>query len=335
MQPVLSIAIPTFQRRQWLQRNVVGLLEQLKTLPVGLVEIVVSENCGTDGTWEFLQDLARVNPQLVLNRNSENLGAEGNCYLLPKLASGKYLWILGDDDFLVPDALGAIVAELNREPDYLVVNFAPSDETLTRRGVPYWTLANDVEVRGLRQCCNLVPHFAMGFISAWIARRDLFNRISAESYARFARWGLSVMLDRYVGVANAGKGIVLSKVMLTTRKPGAGEYPAAFDYFSWFFEGSTAVFEYLLSVTGVDRTIVRSRKAWLLRKIAIRRILFERATGSLDTRKVNAILFRGYRDRWEYWLACLPALYFPGLGLAASLFIRSDEKKPKGGRVAV
>ncbi len=329
MPPLLSIAIPTYQRKHWLQQNLSGLLKQLETLPVGLVEIVISENSGTDGTWEYLTDVARASPHIVLNRNKENIGAEGNFYLLPKLASGKYLWILGDDDFLISGALISILEELRKEPDYVAVNFAPSDETLTRKGVPYWTIGNNIEVCNLNQCCALVPHFAMGFISAWIARRDLFNRISAETYAQFAKWGLSVMLDRYVGLAEAERGVVIAQVMLTTRKPPIGEYPAAFDYFAWFFEGSAAVFSYLHSSTKIDRHVMQSRKSWLLRKIAVKRILYERGTGTIDARKVNAILFCDYRDRWEYWLACIPALYFPGLGFAVAAVLRSKQRKQK------
>jgi glycosyltransferase involved in cell wall biosynthesis len=329
MPPLLSIAIPTYQRKHWLQRNLSGLLQQLETLPVGLVEIVISENSGSDGTWEYLENVARANPHIVLNRNKENIGAEGNCYLLPKLASGKYLWILGDDDFLIPGALSSILEELRKEPDYVAVNFAPSDETLTRKGAPYWAIENNVEVFGLNQCCTVVPHFAMGFISAWIARRDFYNRISAETYIQFAKWGLSVMLDRYVGLAEAEKVVVIAQVMLTTRKPAISEYPAAFDYFTWFFEGSTAVFSYLQSSTKIGARVIQSRKAWLLRKIAIKRILYERGTGTIDVRKVNAILFCGYRDRWEYWLACIPALYFPGLGFAVAAVLRSKQRKQR------
>ena len=307
-----------------------GLISQSQSLPDGLVEIVVSENAGADGTAEYLAELVKQFPHIVINLNRVNVGADANIYLLPSLASGTYLWILGDDDFLEPGALKEIIEVLRTGPDYIAVNFAASDETLTRKGVPYWNLDRNLEVRSLKECCACVPHFAMGFISAWIARRELFNKISVETYSRFARWGLSVMLDRYASIAAAKHGVILAGVMLTTRKQSVSEHPPNFDYFNWFFEGSAAVFAYLQDVMGLDKGIVQTRKSWLLRKIAIKRILYERAAGIIDVRRVNKILLGGYGDRWEYWMGCVPALYVPGLGALAGAIRRLGTAKPRG-----
>jgi hypothetical protein len=166
----------------------------------------------------------------------------------------------------------------------------------------------------------------MGFISAWIARKELFNCIGEESYKHFSKWGVALMADRYAGIAHATKGLILAKAMLVTRRPAVEEYPPSFDYFTWFFEGSTAVFRFLQDARRIDVQIVQERKAWLLKSVAIKRILFERATKSLDAPKVNSILFDGYRDRWEYWLGCVPALYLPGLGLFAGLWLRAAKR---------
>jgi hypothetical protein len=43
--------------------------------------------------------------------------------------------------------------------------------------------------------------------------------------------------------------------------------------------------------------------------------------GILNSKKVNTILFRGYRNRWEYWLICLPAVYSPGLGFVGKAIL--------------
>jgi hypothetical protein len=178
-------------------------------------------------------------------------------------------------------------------------------------------------VANLQQCCEYVPHFTMAFISSWVARREFFNKIDEATYKRFAKWGMSILADRYTGVAGCAKGVVMAEPMLTSRKPDAArEYPAHFGYFSWFFEGSTAVFQFLRESIRLDPRVIDARKASILRHVAIKRILYERGAGVLDAGKVNSILYQGYRSRWEYWLGCLPALYFPGLGLVAATALR-------------
>ena len=316
--PLLSIAIPTHHRLPWLRQSLRKVLDQVAEHPAGRVEVLVSENAGSDGSWEYLTELARSEPALRIRRNDRNLGAEGNIYLLPALATGEYLWLLGDDDFLQPGGLAKILALLGTGSDYVVLNFRASDENHQREGVPAWSLAKDTPVASVRSCCSIVPHFTVGFLSAWVARRSLFNNVSQASYDHFRQWGLSVMADRYVTLAKASRGVVVADPLLATRRPPANEYPATFEYFDWFFTGSALLLEYLETASFLPPDIVRERKLWLLRKIAPKRILFERSAGTFDRPGVAQILSSHYR-LWPYWLLCLPAMYFPGLGAIVSL----------------
>ena len=51
-------------------------------------------------------------------KNAENLGMDGNFVHCFKRAKGKYVWVLGDDDFLLPGSLARIVQVLSSEQEY-------------------------------------------------------------------------------------------------------------------------------------------------------------------------------------------------------------------------
>jgi glycosyltransferase involved in cell wall biosynthesis len=316
--PQLTVAIPTYQRLCWLRQSLPRILEQVNTRPIGEVEVVVSDNASTDGSWEYLQIEASRNPILRINRNENNLGAEGNCYLLPSISRGRWLWIVGDDDFLLPTAIETITHILLTDPDFIAVNFAKSDEEMvSQKGDRCWQLAADLKTKTLNDIMKVVPHFAFGFISGWVCRREMFNVVNQDIYKRFERWGLSFMVDRYVAFQRYGRGVILAEVKMVTRKAPLQEtlnYRADFDYFEWFFEGSTRLLDYLYFEGVISGKKVLGYKAVMLSSIAWKRILFERALRIIDRPRVGSILWRGYRSNWQYWLLCLPALYLPGLG---------------------
>lgn len=103
---LLSICIPTFNRCELLGR----LLEQLKieAAPVwNEVEIVVSDNCSTDETFEVC---GRFLDLIVYHRNNTNIGAARNMVnLVRSLANGQYCLVIGDDDAFEVGALRFIV----------------------------------------------------------------------------------------------------------------------------------------------------------------------------------------------------------------------------------
>lgn len=313
--PRLTVAIPTYQRLAWLRQSLPLILEQVSTRPAGEVEVIVSDNASTDGSWDYLQAEASRHPSLRISRNERNLGAEGNFYLLPGKARGRWLWLLGDDDFIVPNALDTILTILLSGPDFIALNYAQSDEQMFRKQTARcWHLIDNAETETLADLIEVVPHFAFGFLSAWVCRREMFLVVQRDVYERFNRWGLSVMVDRYVGLGRNGRGVVLAEPQMITRKPPLQEYRADFDYFDWFYEGSSQLLEYLYHQGLVSKEVVRRRKGDMLFPIAWKRILFERARGIIDRGSIRAILWRGYRSHWKFWLLCLPALYVPGLG---------------------
>lgn len=96
--PLVTIGIPTYNRAGGLLRFA---LESALAQTYPKLEIIVSDNCSTDGT----EDLVRSydDPRLHYVKQEHNLGANGNFNFCVQSAHGAYFLLLHDDDLIDPD----------------------------------------------------------------------------------------------------------------------------------------------------------------------------------------------------------------------------------------
>jgi glycosyltransferase involved in cell wall biosynthesis len=109
MQSKLTILIPTWNRKKHLEALLNVLLPQL--LKRADVDLIVSSNGSTDGTVEYLETL-RHTPRTLIVHQPVNLGANIHLAWLYGQARGEYLWMIGDDDLIEPDALDIVCQTL-------------------------------------------------------------------------------------------------------------------------------------------------------------------------------------------------------------------------------
>ena len=119
---LLSICIPTFNRADYLRDAIKYILPAVNNMNE-IVELIISDNCSTDGTLEILKELP-MSPWIHCVRNETNLGALKNGLNCIDLAKGKYIWFVGYDDVIRPEGLTHLIQVLNdhRDIDYFVVN---------------------------------------------------------------------------------------------------------------------------------------------------------------------------------------------------------------------
>jgi glycosyltransferase involved in cell wall biosynthesis len=118
--PVLTIAIPTYNRVGTLSILLESLVRQIDEAP-GLdecVEVIVANNCSTDGTRVLLESLVR--PYLRACTHVSNMGADFNTRFCFESARGRHVWIIGDDDLPRKGSVRRVVEVLCKErPDLL------------------------------------------------------------------------------------------------------------------------------------------------------------------------------------------------------------------------
>jgi glycosyltransferase involved in cell wall biosynthesis len=116
--PLLTIAIPTYNRAKYLHGSLSTLFDQLVDEPS--VELIVSDNASSDETPAVIDEFVKRGLSLHYVRNEVNLGLDGNFLQCFEYASGKYLWLLGDDDVVIPGGLDKILQML-KAADYALV----------------------------------------------------------------------------------------------------------------------------------------------------------------------------------------------------------------------
>jgi abequosyltransferase len=110
--PKLTIAIPTLNRAQYLRMNLQRLLEEMPSLPLGKVEILVSDNHSTDETPDIVADVIAAGLAVRYIRNEKDLGSDANIAQCFNEARGDYVQIMGDDDLYLRGTLARVVALL-------------------------------------------------------------------------------------------------------------------------------------------------------------------------------------------------------------------------------
>lgn len=105
--PKLSICISTYNRADWLAVSLKNW-SRLYPEPFPSVELLVCDNASTDHTQEVVRPYLD-RSDFCYHRNEYNVGMLGNLKETTHHANGEYVWILGDDDLLVPGAIERVI----------------------------------------------------------------------------------------------------------------------------------------------------------------------------------------------------------------------------------
>lgn len=87
------------------------------------LDVVVSDNASTDNTEAVVKASGL---PIVYHRNASNIGFGKNLLnATGRLAKGEYVWVIGDDDFILPGGIARILESITAAPDidYHYVNF--------------------------------------------------------------------------------------------------------------------------------------------------------------------------------------------------------------------
>ena len=116
--PVISVVIPTHNRRERLARAIASVYAQ--TWPN--IEIVVVDDASSDDTPAYLQELALSDPRVKAVRNELALGGGGARNRGIAEATGDYIAFLDDDDVWMPEKLDVQFSMLFAKPGISAVS---------------------------------------------------------------------------------------------------------------------------------------------------------------------------------------------------------------------
>ena len=109
MNPLVTIAIPTYSRVHYLKEAVASALAQTHDP----IEVLIGDDGRTESILEWGRALALQDRRVRYQRNERNLGLSGNFNALAEAAQGEFIVIIGDDDRLWPEFVSTMLAAVH------------------------------------------------------------------------------------------------------------------------------------------------------------------------------------------------------------------------------
>jgi glycosyltransferase involved in cell wall biosynthesis len=148
--PKVTIVTPSYNQGDFLEATIVSVLEQ----DYPNLEYFVVDDGSTDGSEEVIRRYADRLAWWTIQENAGQVAALNRGFAR---ANGEYLGWLNSDDVLLPGAIGAVVAELESDPELLLVYGDNVFIDETGRELAAAPAQEFDLVRMIRHCENGVP----------------------------------------------------------------------------------------------------------------------------------------------------------------------------------
>ncbi|MBD2198017.1 MULTISPECIES: glycosyltransferase family 2 protein [Calothrix] len=113
-EPLVSVIIPTYNRPEYLKHAIASAVKQTYQN----IEIIISDNCSAENPLPIVESFA--DPRIRFWRHPQNIGMIANQMHGFKIARGKYVASLHDDDMWNADFLAKLVPPLEANPDLIL-----------------------------------------------------------------------------------------------------------------------------------------------------------------------------------------------------------------------
>lgn len=114
MTPLVSVILLTYNHKNYIEQCLESVVSQITDFPF---EIIIGDDCSTDGTTEICINYANKYPAfVVLARATKNLGLPGNLINTLSLAMGKLVIFQDGDDYWINET------KLQQQADILINN---------------------------------------------------------------------------------------------------------------------------------------------------------------------------------------------------------------------
>ena len=180
VQPILSICTPTYNRSALLEQLLERIAEDLPDALADKVEIVISDNASDDGTPAMIERYRTRLRRLNVVRHAENMGFDRNMLAAVAGASGRYCWLMGDDDLPLPGAIARILDIVSANPKLcgMTIDRVGSSFDLTTElpEDPLGHVPNTILLHGAEEVFQSIAYY-LGFISAQVVHRETWMEV--------------------------------------------------------------------------------------------------------------------------------------------------------------
>ncbi|WFB35659.1 glycosyltransferase [Kiritimatiellota bacterium B12222] len=215
----LGISIPTYKRPDELRKCVASVQASAEAYGV---PIYIVDDAADDTNLALFEELKAAYPFMHISRNEQNLGIDRNIQQAANVCNCDYVWLMGEDDRMVPHGVKTVLEVLeNEEPPFVYVNYSGIDNDMSfvikDRSLPF----HENKRMDAEEFYRTIS-WSMGFIGACVIQKQAWNPIDETPFldSFFAHVGRIMS-------AIAGKEVIMIAEPLILNRCGTPEA------FSW------------------------------------------------------------------------------------------------------
>jgi len=189
--PLVSIAIPVYNRENLIRRAIDSVLDQT----MDDFELIISDNYSTDKTWDIVNDYVRHDSRIHAFRTAENIGPVRNWKNALSKARGEYFKFIWSDDWIAPNFIEATLNHLIHRED-IAFAFSPTDIVSETRTTTFYEIRQRNSIitaaefyRGTSSWMNYPLSPGCALFRRKDVESSLFVQIPNDSGIDFSRFG--------------------------------------------------------------------------------------------------------------------------------------------------
>ena len=300
-QPLLTIAIPTYNRASYLKETLDQLSLEILSYHLNDIEILVSDNDSQDNTQQVVADASRPEFEILYLKNLSNIGPDANIAQCFNAAKGHYVLILGDDDLFYDGSLKWLMTVI-RQQEYGVVCIRPYGFDTDFR----------LEYPGRFGCDKVfddVGQFLIAIgplvtlISGCVINKNCLLNADANEFCGRNLVQVHLVMEAALTLK---KNLYSSRYHIACKRNNSGGY----DYVQVFVEHLGAILD-TYQVRGLSRqNILAFDKRMLLGHLPFY-LLKQRLSRSGDQQANASRLRLRYASLWRFSIFLLPIVFMP------------------------
>jgi abequosyltransferase len=309
--PLLTIAIPTYNRAGCLKELLSVLTDQLKDEP--RVELIISDNASPDETPSLVQDFVARGLRVRYIRNAQNVGPDANFLQCFEQARGKYVWIFSDDDLIVPGGLAKILSYCAAaEYDLIWVSAYSFGKIHKPRAVN--ARHDTIEISDSRSYVKRI-HVFFTFITGNIINKDTVLEAGPKAFSSLVGTGLVQLGWTYTALDRFARGLYIREKLIAVRENNTGGYKL----FQVFGSTLATITKNWLRSANLGRIVMNGtvQRFWPMMLLEYKK----NASAFADEAEPQIVLTPLFKDNIRYWVFAYPVIVLPSLLAAVWVFV--------------
>jgi abequosyltransferase len=301
MKPLLTIAIPTYNRAWCLRELLPVLLDQLEDEP--RVELIISDNASPDETPSVVEGFVSRGLRVRYIRNAQNIGPDANFVQCFEQARGKYVWIFSDDDLILPGGLAKIVNYCAAaEYDLIWVSSYSFGELHEPR--PVRPHLDAIEISDPKAYVKRI-HIFFTFITGNIINKDTVLNAGPKEFSNLVGTSLVQLGWAYTALNRFTRGLYIREKLVAVRANNTGGYKL----FQVFGPTLATITKNWLESTTLGRIVMNGtvQRFWPLMLLRYKKC----AEDFTEEAEPQSILTPIFGDNVRYWLFAYPVIVLP------------------------